>query len=119
MSPSCFYRPKSAFLPNKPPLRQQGVTVYGHGGSIRGVDRGGYIAYVLDIVGADPDARAHDVATERDNPSRIVFRYTDTTALLAEGELASFLDESRNLSTALVLYADIDVTVDGNWRFIA
>ncbi|ODT11247.1 MAG: methyltransferase [Microbacterium sp. SCN 70-18] len=76
-------------------------------------------------VGADPDARAIEVAAERDAPGTVRFTRADSTALLAAGErfdlvvsnhvlhhldtaaLVSFTADSRALATGLVLHGDI------------
>lgn len=76
-------------------------------------------------VGADPDARAIEVAAEREAPGTVRFTCADSTALLAAGErfdlvvsnhvlhhldtaaLASFTADSRALATGLVLHGDI------------
>lgn len=80
----------------------------------------------LDVhwTGVDPDDRAHAVAVGRGAPSNIVFRCTDASALVAEGDTfdavlsnhvlhhlgadaAGFLAQSRDLSHGLVLHGDI------------
>lgn len=81
----------------------------------------------LDVhwTGADPDPRAHAVATEREVPPTVAFVYTDAAALVAEGhifdvvlsnhvlhhlgaELPAFAAQSLQLSRGLVLHGDIE-----------
>ena len=74
--------------------------------------------------GADPDERAHAVATGRDAAPNVSFRCADAANLLAEGArfdvvvsnhvlhhlgtgLASFAAESRALSRGIVVHGDI------------
>lgn len=79
----------------------------------------------VEWVGADPDARAIEVASEREAPGTVRFTRADSADLLAAGErfdlvvsnhvlhhldaaaLASFTADSRALSTGLVLHGDI------------
>lgn len=76
-------------------------------------------------LGVDPDPRAHAVALHRTTPN-VRFRCTDSTTLVAEGELfdavvsnhvlhhlssselTSFTDDSRALSAGPVLHGDIE-----------
>jgi 2-polyprenyl-3-methyl-5-hydroxy-6-metoxy-1,4-benzoquinol methylase len=77
-------------------------------------------------VGVDPDVRAIEVALSRPAPEQTTFRCTDSTALLADGELFdivlsnhvlhhltqpelhAFTDESRRLSRGIVMHEDIE-----------
>jgi 2-polyprenyl-3-methyl-5-hydroxy-6-metoxy-1,4-benzoquinol methylase len=81
----------------------------------------------LDVhwTGVDPDPRAHAVATERETPSHVEFRCTDTATLVSEGgtfdvvlsnhvlhhlpgaQLRTFADESLALATGIALHSDI------------
>lgn len=81
----------------------------------------------LDVhwTGADPDPRAHAVATEREVPPTVAFRCADAAALVDEGhnfdvvlsnhvlhhlgaELPAFAAQSLQLSRGLVLHGDIE-----------
>ena len=74
--------------------------------------------------GADPDPRAHEVASAREAPPNVSFRQTDAAGILAGGETfdvvlsnhvvhhlgegaAAFFAQSRDLSHGLVLHGDI------------
>lgn len=74
--------------------------------------------------GADPDARAYEVAVQRDAPPNVVFRQADAGALAASGDVfdavvsnhvlhhlgpdvGGFAEASRHLSSGIVLHGDI------------
>lgn len=76
-------------------------------------------------LGADPDPRAHEVATTRGAPASVSFQCTDAASLRAEGavfdlvisnhvlhhlddDLHGFLDDSAALSRGPVLHSDIE-----------
>ncbi|WP_137846433.1 methyltransferase domain-containing protein [Microbacterium sp. 2FI] len=74
--------------------------------------------------GADPDPRAHEVASARNAPANVVFRCTDAATLVATGEtydavlsnhvlhhlgaeVPGFFAQSRELARGIVLHGDI------------
>jgi len=81
---------------------------------------------LLEVVGVDPDERAHDFASSRSVPAGVEFRRASSAELVAVGETfdvvvsnhvlhhldddarEAVLDDSARLATRLVLHADIE-----------
>lgn len=78
----------------------------------------------VEWTGADPDPRAHEVASRREHPPAVTFRCADAASLLEAGErydavlsnhvlhhlgddLAGYVTASQRLSNGLILHGDI------------